>query len=566
MPSIADTIQWTNISLAAFHSDLPALLNIEQRSPNSRFVTHGKLQAIQELLDNLIHDRRTKIGVIGDMEFLYSLLSFSGAKKFQEVHLIDDDRTISYYAQSFGIQQPLNTATLQGHSIDAIIIDSACQSPTLQSFERLTEKGSYAVYFFDPGEHINRHRQQIAEQIAEQINALQPEVLYVGQYAYFNLCKQSMAIRKMGRKTALLIQVAKNRLFKEKYFDAMFTSYDDDILFCHILNLLEVPLVHVQGCMTLSHIPLMIKAAAKKSKVICEFNDLSSLFTTWESFDKLWGEKATQLEHISEELLFDRMDGLIFNHDIVSIKGVMEKYGSTLPKIEFHTYPVADFFAPPPVAPKKQSPSKEIHLAFIGSLNSSNLPKEFFGDVQVLQLIKRLVQQKLHFDIFLLPYIPKNKTLWDYTFFEKGTPYFNIKDGLPPDKIPHELTHYDYGVMFYPFDRDLQVLPDHLKGIFPSKFSTFLEACLPIIVSEELSFVAKIVKKYNLGIVISQEDIATLPDILATANRTEFIKNIRQYRNNNMMELHIKRMTQFYDQILTGDPLKSVQHSKSDEV
>jgi len=557
LPSIADTLESVNRNLAEYHPELPGLLKLTKRSPNSRLVTHGKQQAVQELLDQLARDSRTRIGIIGNTGLLDTFLSFSSAKNFEEVHLIDDDRVTSYYAQSFGIQHPLSTKDLESRSLDAVVLDTSLRTSTRTRFESLALDNRLEVYPFDPQTHIDRHRQEIAEQIAGEINALQPDVLYLGHFAYFNLCKQSMILRKNGKKTAILLQIPNNMEFKEQYFDAMFTSHTDDILFCHILALLKVPLIHVQGWMTLSYLPLLIKAANKKSKIVCEFNDISSLFTDWKSFAMIWNKADARLEQISEEMLFRHMDGLIFNLAAPSAEALMRRYDSVLPKIEFHSYPVQEFFAPPaPPGGAEKTPSEEFRLAFIGTLNASNLPKEFFGDVQLLPMLKRLVRQKIHCDIFLLPYQAKNNSLWDYSYFENSTPYFNILNGLPPDEITHALIDYDYGVMFYLFSDDFRVLPDHLQGILPTKFFTFMEAGIPVIVSEELAFVATIVRKHGLGVVVSQEDLDSLPALLASADRDTLCANIYRYREENVMDNHIVKLARLYDLVLAGGPEK----------
>lgn len=549
-PSITDTLKSINKKLAEYHPELPALLNMASRNPNSRFVTHGKQQAIQDLIDKLILDGRSKIGIIGNTGLLDVFLSFAAAQKFRGVYLIDDDRETSYYAQSFGVERPHSSSEIKALELDAVIIDEVSKTRTRKKFEELPRNKDCNIYYFAPQERVNAHRQFIAEQIAETINALKPDILYIGHFAYFNLCKQSMALRKKGKKTAILLQIPNNMEFKGAFFDAMFTNYEDDLVFCHILALLDVPLIHVQGWMTLSHLPLITKAAAKCSKIICEFNDISSLFASWSSFEKIWNKETARLERISEKALFNLMDGLVFNHNAPTIEALMEYYEFTLPNIGFHSYPEQEFFAEPNPAPASLVPGRETRLVFIGTLNSSNLPSEYFGDVKLLPLIKQIVSQKIYFDIFLLPYQAKNTSLWDYTYFDNTNAYFTLRSGLPPDKITGALAGYDYGVMFYRFDRELRVKPDHLKGILPTKFFTFMEAGIPVIVSEELEYVAKIVQEHGLGIVVSQSDIDSLQDIINRTDQGLLKKNIRAYRQENCMDNHITTMESFYDRVL----------------
>lgn len=109
-------------------------------------------------------------------------------------------------------------------------------------------------------------------------------------------------------------------------------------------------------------------------------------------------------------------------------------------------------------------------------------------------------------------------------------------------------------VMEYPFDDGLRVRPDHLKGILPSKFFTFMEAGIPVIVSQELEYVANLVREHGLGIVITQQDIDSLSALLKMADRTALQKNIHHYRQEHCMDHHIQKLENFYAKVLASPP------------
>ena len=63
------------------------------------------------------------------------------------------------------------------------------------------------------------------------------------------------------------------------------------------------------------------------------------------------------------------------------------------------------------------------------------------------------------------------------------------------------------------------------------KFFSYMEACLPILVSSRWTAVSEIVQRYNLGIVVSEQSIYDLKSLLKNSNIGELKKNVYNYRN-----------------------------------
>jgi len=215
----------------------------------------------------------------------------------------------------------------------------------------------------------------------------------------------------------------------------------------------------------------------------------------------------------------------------------LDQAPATGPVDHFHSYPCAEFFAAP--APLGQGPVK---LAFAGSLAASNLPHSVFGDVKLFGLIGELTGQGLEFHIFLNPYqfADAKGPFWDYFHLAEAEPLFRIHPGVAPDLLPARLAALaHYGSMLYRFPAGFEILPRHFATIIPSKFFSYLEAGLPVLVNREFTGVCDLVREHGLGVIVDQADLPRLAEILATADHAALCRNVARYRERNSMDARI---------------------------
>jgi hypothetical protein len=244
-------------------------------------------------------------------------------------------------------------------------------------------------------------------------------------------------------------------------------------------------------------------------------------------------------------------DAAVFNQ--VASAGEILYAGATPPthKLHFHSFPEEFFFtdaSPAPGPPWK--------LAFAGTLNPSSYPSPAFGDVQFLGLMKLLLPQGLYFHIFLNPYQNDPRAFWDYQYLARSAPGFGLFPGLPPDQLPHSLTGYHFGSMIHLFPKDSVVKKEHLAFILPSKFFSYMESGLPVLVSEELEAAADLVRRHGLGLIFAQKDLAGLAEKLNVCNYTDLRENVRVFREQHKMSVHIWELLGQYDNAAAQAALK----------
>ncbi len=395
-----------------------------------------------------------------------------------------------------------------------------------------------------------KNRKGIDEIISE-INrpSAKKKILYVSVIPTFNLQRQSAHLRKTGQfETVLLTETPWLADSMAPYFDALYV-YNSRYDLARILSRARPYLIHAQGAMGSSDYYGVLASLLGRSPTVFEFYDVQTLALARDDAVELYGEIDADLSIFSEKFVFNKCAGVIVGYSQDACRMLKQRYNSSVPVLEFHNYVCDDFICDG--AEKYSAKDGKIHLVYGGNVAPSHLPQRLFGDVQFHGLIDKVTSQGICFDIFHSPHLSRIRAkqfLADYIELSQANPLFNLRHGLAPDVATREFAKYDFGAMIYLFDRGT-FLKIHNDMRLPGKIFTYLEAGLPIIISEELSYPARIVRDYEIGIVVSQRDLEHLPAIIGSCDLDKLRANVRQARQELSMARHIGRLVQFYDQI-----------------
>lgn len=451
-----------------------------------------------------------------------------------------------------GMVQAHGVAEIPSLGLDALLcLREFSPTATQNAFDAARDSIPCPVADIDVAAAYERLCGEEALRIASQINALDVDVLYVAEFAYFNLCRQSQALRDRGLRTAILVQHPQSMEGKDIWFDGVFCSYRGPGMFFNILRNTKAPLLHVQGWLTLHHLGVMVRAARPEARLVVEFNDIPSLVGDGDFLDLAFGPQVANMERHCEPLLHQLADGLVFNVSKPCADALGERFHTRGERLVFHSYPTRalchDAPAPAPI------PEGRAHLLFMGSLPPSSHPRELYGDVQILPMIRQLIARGIRFDIMLPPgHYRSNPNYADYRFLHDEDVGFRFVDGVFPEALSKTIAGYDYGVMFYPLRPSLRMGKAHFDCMMPSKFYSFLEGGLPILVSEEFRYVSSLVTRHGLGLAVSQADIPRLDEVLAGVDPAEFRRNIAAYRKTIHMDDMIGEMLAFYGRLRGG--------------
>ena len=73
---------------------------------------------------------------------------------------------------------------------------------------------------------------------------------------------------------------------------------------------------------------------------------------------------------------------------------------------------------------------------------------------------------------------------------------------------------------------------NHFKNIVPTKFYLYLEAGLPILISEEFEEACSLVREHKIGVIVAQSDLPNLDEILNTVDAEALRVNVVAFREN----------------------------------
>jgi anaerobic magnesium-protoporphyrin IX monomethyl ester cyclase len=540
-------------ALGAIH---PELAGITSNLPLTQIEACAADVAMFKALHDLHVQGITRLAVLCDILRLNPCLTAAEALGFKQVDFVSNARQNYYFAGRRGLQKAVTVPMLQDGGYQAVLIlRQASVALETDAFDAMPARSDWTVCDLDMFEGTGHLENLLAADIAAKLNRARVDVVYVAEFAYVNLCKQSQSLRRKGWRTALLVVQPSNMDKNAGYFDEVVSSYRSLSVLFNALRGVDAPIFHVQGWLTYHYLPLLAKAANPSAKVVTEFNDIPQLFGEWDFLESLFGKPRTHLEKICSPLVFQHSDGLVFNTATEGASTLVQEMQTPTPYLCFHSYPEPGFFESKQIA-VDHDPSPEPHLVFIGNVAPSSLPKAGWGDVQLLPMIEELMILQLRFDILLNPSQLRNDGAFaDYHYLEHTNPRFRLRSGIPPHQLAADLTRYDFGVMFYRFPKGFGVGRRHFDYMLPTKFFSFIEACVPIVVSEELAYVSAIVREHGLGVVVSQSEISRLGAILAQVNTVTLRRNITAYRATVLMDEKIVKMEALYHQLLAKAPV-----------
>ncbi len=408
-----------------------------------------------------------------------------------------------------------------------------------------------------PKKIMEEYRKRLTvKNLVERINqsSSRKKILYVTYSPTFNIVRQSIHLRKKGYETILLMEGNLSLInFYEKYFDVVYVVNSIYTLY-YIFKEANPYLIHVQGTTRRSnHLGILAKFLSK-SKVVFNFYDIPSTTIAEEDIKFVWDKEGVELDLFSEKIACERCDGFIFSYSPEAGEILKSRYRISSPMLQLDSYTCEEFM--PDDYGKYSDTDGKVHLVYGGHVSPSNMPKRFVGDTQFHSIIEKLIRHGICFDIYILDvrWRKIRREYADYIRMSDNNPRFKFDMGVLLDKATAEFSKYDFGAMIYPFeeafDKGTRILEEHVRMRLPDKFFTYIEAGLPIIISEELRSGARLVREYEMGIVVSQKDLEDLHKIIESYDREKLRTIVKKAREELSMKRQIGRLIDFYEKVV----------------
>ncbi len=279
---------------------------------------------------------------------------------------------------------------------------------------------------------------------------------------------------------------------------------------------------------------LIIKYSNKKN--ILDSHDFAGISSGIENLPKKLREM--------ERYCFENIDGIVHKGPKFEIE-YYRKYGYKIdcPELTYLDYCDEDFFMPIN-SHKLSEEDGELHLVFTGSISSDLKYKYKY----YIPFAKKLAKQQIHFHIYPNPY--GIRTLDVYKELDKKEKYFHFHKPVSYRELSREIAKYDYGWWINQKFQSPGSTVDKWKVGIGNKLSCYLEAGLPILVSDHLEWGKEIIEKNRIGQSIKPNEIDNIGKKIESVNYSTLKKNVFKAREKLSIKKQVSKLVNFYENLI----------------
>ena len=381
------------------------------------------------------------------------------------------------------------------------------------------------------------------------------KIAFVKRNPQIRILKQAMGLKQTGRYHLALVV--------ERYDPNLFNGVFDEII-CydkipqwwrrvrgmgrlssklkpwwlkHIIKRLDVDLIHAHA--EPNTVPeIAIKNA--KCPVIYDAYDFAGI--------RQGVEALNSSEREAERFCLEHANGIVnkFPDEVIDYYRSLG-YNIKSPVLHYEDYCVEEMMEPINIG---RPVPDEWHIVYVGNVAPASLPKDKYGFIQFHDMARILSEQKIHFHIYPNPYQYNGKVLGCYQELEKEVPYFHFHEPVAYRRLAQEISKYHWGCNLLFRETPHPVFKERRPG-FGNKYSTYLEAALPMVVNPELSYLSKLTQEYGTGLVIGMSDIERLCDIFGKVDYDQMLRKIEIRRHHFSIGTHIPRLICLYESLIS---------------
>jgi len=360
-------------------------------------------------------------------------------------------------------------------------------------------------------------------------------VLYIGENFPPRIARMVKWLKRTDNMNAVL--VCHRDGFSKKFINE---SFDNIILFRNVWHLYRI-LKHFRN------VKILIYAFGPKTfyadkareflsdkKFIYDMQDVLCIYYGINT-DIKWFRK----EFVHERNCLTLADGIV-SHGLEPI-AAKRIYGikKAPPLLYFPLYCDNDFFE----NSKKVLSDDDIHIVYAGEIHGAFRDSKQFGNVQFHWLINELSRQKIHFHGYPSPANPP-MFYEEYKKISEVNEYFHLHKPVAQHELSRELSKYHFGIIPF-FKTNTGQSDDKYRYSTALKLFNFIEAGIPVLVSEDITFQSWLTLRYKAGISISKKDVGILREIIKKTGYEKIVNDLLVEREKISLKANIKRLSQF---------------------
>ncbi len=408
------------------------------------------------------------------------------------------------------------------------------------------------------GDILVRHRERVAagpfkDFLSKVAGGKGPAIVFVADKPYFTIVREALYLRRNGYRVFLasLARIPENlRAMFENAFEATVDTLNSPEQMGKLIDRLNPEIFHVQ-CRRWSYwLGKLVIERKRKAKVVCEFYDITSLIAPRAAFCRVWEASEVDFDFAMEKEICLGSDAVVTRFPKAMHGKLRERWGGPEKLLRFWPYPCPEFTH---YSQRKHSEDGEgIRVVFAGNIIPRNQahPKGMFPQRGLLDVCENLLGQGMHVDLLQDPYMPVDLGLpgfEDYARLAGAFPRFGVMSGEAPDNLSQRLAPYDFALMAFRFDLDQSWrYPEGIKYGIGTRLFNYMEAGLPIIISAESGYMADLVEKNHLGIVVPWDEMGRVSEKIKAFDYPRAVENIRRYNDEFGMDKQIVHLIDLY--------------------
>lgn len=266
-------------------------------------------------------------------------------------------------------------------------------------------------------------------------------------------------------------------------------------------------------------------------------------YDIWEPYKKKFSIKKGSGRMIyfntfNEKICFKIADGILHKGPADELK--LLTYGEKIkvPDLSFLPGCLDEWNLKPKIRPLK----KDIKIVYAGGSWIT-----WKGHVSFLDIIQKVTSQKIHFYMYDSSLTEESEKT--YKELEKKDKFFHLCEKASFDSLSKKLSEYDFGIL-PDFVYDTKVVnPLFSKITMANKIFSYIESGLPVIISDQLEFMKKIIEENNVGFAVKYEELDSLRKIIEKKDYKKISRDIGKFQKDFSSSKNIRLIEEFYEKV-----------------
>lgn len=405
----------------------------------------------------------------------------------------------------------------------------------------------------------------------KKVCAGKPFIMVTAMTIGHNYLKLLFSLKKAG--VVVILVLAEKKMCNAVSFDDIEADQFFDRLYTLNPYIREMPLIARRVPFDLIHAvvgthapgPFAELVNTSQSPVVTDYYDFRQLmFDRDADMKRYFGIADLQTEKKEWRQIFVKSGGIVHIDSSEIIERLAECYDHTPKKLAFGSYICRSFSNSVKTAPQEGGPLPK-KIVFTGGLQNNRYSHGYIQHSSIIKIAEQLAD--LGFEFTIINASDRDGTGFDnYLKQSERIPGFHYRTAVSGNRLSHHLQEYDLGWNVLDFENGSESAY-YYKTLMSSKLFDYLQAGLPVVVSDVTAHVTDFVRDNGIGIVVNYKNLNDLATIVAHTNWQRIHENIRIAQNKYSMEVNLPRLFSFYNQVCDSDVFSSncaVKNPKTD--